>query len=403
MQKKLDHSNFVEELKKFKNTKINFLPIEHTNTRFVINFPWTNPNGITEEQKKLQEFLSLRSLTFKKNESEYYITGANTIIGVNSDFIIIVHESSSLSVLTTKSDYLYSLSYRQHFDFSLNAKTFDFRYNDNNRTNDRNELTLLFNFDDYNKHMKNIEFSLKKNNSIFIISNMGLTSIKFNDSDIVTTFKGTSYSNMVLDYDFNIKSVEINNKLKKTLEIDNMLPYTDIKGYSDLMSKIKESLKDKIDFLSLTKDLTLKFKGSEKEFERDLEFIKKITQNKERLFNVFSSDKEELLEVYNHYKNYDVFKYFETKETTLEYRITTLKEKLKLSEYEVDYDNYIEKHLLDKHLNILALFTINEENNNNFMNSEILNKYKKLNNEIKDVLSFNNEILSFIKPLRKMR
>lgn len=403
MQKKLDHSNFVEELKKFKNTKINFLPIEHTNTRFVINFPWTNPNDITEEQKKLQEFLSLRSLTFKKNESEYYITGANTIIGVNSDFIIIVHESSSLSVLTTKSDYLYSLSYRQHFDFSLNAKTFDFRYNDNNRTNDRNELTLLFNFDDYNKHMKNIEFSLKKNNSIFIISNMGLTSIKFNDSDIVTTFKGTSYSNMVLDYDFNIKSVEINNKLKKTLEIDNMLPYTDIKGYSDLMSKIKESLKDKIDFLSLTKDLTLKFKGSEKEFERDLEFIKKITQNKERLFNVFSSDKEELLEVYNHYKNYDVFKYFETKETTLEYRITTLKEKLKLSEYEVDYDNYIEKHLLDKHLNILALFTINEENNNNFMNSEILNKYKKLNNEIKDVLSFNNEILSFIKPLRKMR
>lgn len=403
MQKKLDHSNFVEELKKFKNTKINFLPIEHTNTRFVINFPWTNPNDITEEQKNLQEFLSLRSLTFKKNESEYYITGENTIIGVNSDFIIIVHESSSLSVLTTKSDYLYSLSYRQHFDFSLNAKTFDFRYNDNNRTNDRNELTLLFNFDDYNKHMKNIEFSLKKNNSIFIISNMGLTSIKFNDSDIVTTFKGTSYSNIVLDYDFNIKSVEINNKLKKTLEIDSMLPYTDIKGYSDLMSKIKESLKDKIDFLSLTKDLTLKFKGSEKEFERDLEFIKKITQNKERLFNVFSSDKEELLEVYNHYKNYDVFKYFETKETTLEYRITTLKEKLKLSEYEVDYDNYIEKHLLDKHLNILALFTINEENNNNFMNSEILNKYKKLNNEIKDVLSFNNEILSFIKPLRKMR
>lgn len=400
MLKKLDHNNFVEELKKLKTTKINFLPIEYTNTRFVINFPWTNPNDITEEQKKLQDFLYSRSLTFKKNESEYYITGENSIIGVNSDFIITTTGNSSVTVLTTKSDYLYYVGYNYYYDFNVNAKTFDFSYNKNNN---KKELKLLFNFDDYQKHMKNIEFSIKKNNSIFIISNMGLTSIKFNEYDIVTTFKGTSYSNMVLDYDFNIKSVDINNKLKKTLEIDNMLTYTDIKGYSDLMSKIKESLKDKIDFLSLTKDLTLKFKGSEKEFERDLEFIKRITKNKEKFLKIFYSDQDELLDLHNHYKNYDTFKYFETRKTTFEYRIATLKEKLKLSEYEFNYNNYIEQVTFDNYLNMLSFFIINEENNNKFMNSEMLNKYKKLNDEIQDVLSFNNEILSFIKPLRKMR
>lgn len=400
MLKKLDHNNFVEELKKFKKTKISFLPSEYDDTYFRINYPWLNPNKLQENEKKLQDFLYLKSLTLKKNEIEFYINVEKFIIGINSDFIILTNGNNKTSVLTTKSDYLYNFGYNHFYDFDINSKTFNFSINED--TGKKN-IKLLFNFDDYHKHMKDIEFSIKKKDIIFITSNMGLTSIQFKDSDIITTFKGTSYSNMVLDYDFNIKSVEINKKLKKTLEIDNILTYTDIKDYSDLMSKIKESLKDEFDFLSVTKDLNIKFKDSENKFNRDIEFIKKITNNKVQLLDILSSNQNELINFYDYYSNYNSFKYFKTRETTLRYRIEILKERLHLSEYEFNHNVYLDQVTFDNYLHILCFFTINEETNNNFMNSEILNKYKKLNDEIQDVLSFNNEILSFIKPLRKVR
>lgn len=381
MLKNLDSINFLEELKKF---NVNIFPENPDNYSFQSNSKWTQSHALTTGEKLEQSILIEESAKLKDNEVKYYISHDNELILVSANFIV-CKRWNFFEVMDNLCNQLYLFgSNGDSKEFYINNSNFNFQLDSKNKS----VFSFLFS-DTIDSQQKNISFTLKDNNSLSISSDsIGLSSIKFTPDEIKATFKGASYSSMVLDYNFNIKEVELSRSIKNKMELDKSIKYHDIKSYSELMMKIKESLKDNLDFYSMINDAKFKFKGSEQKFERDMLYIKALTQKRFEMIEIANNNELKLRDFYNYYNNNSYlmtlsFSFIENEEIRRELILNTC-----LSEY---------TYTKDRNTNNLLLLILDGKNDNKFVNSEMLNRYKDINNKILELMKFNRELISLKK------
>lgn len=381
MLKNLDSINYLEELEKF---NVKSFPESPDNYRFQSNSKWTQSRVLTKEEKLEQSILIDESAKLKGNEVKYYISHDNELIFVSSDFIV-CKRWNFFEVMDNLCNQLYFFGTSGHCkDFYINDSNLKFQLDSKNKA----VFSFLFS-ETINSQQRNISFSLKDKNSVSIYSDaIGLSSIKFTPDTIKAKFKGSSYSSMVLDYNFNIKEVELSRSVKTPMELDKSIKYHDIKNYTELMMKIKESLKDNLDLYSIINDAKFKFKGSEQKFERDISYIKEITAKRFEMSQIVEKNDSILKDFINYYNQHSYF-------ATLDFSGLERQEIRK----EIINNSILSKYTdhKDKYSNNLLLLILNEKNDNGFMNSDLLNRYKDISNKVLDLMRFNKEIISLKK------
>lgn len=381
MLKNLDSINYLEELKKF---NVKSFPESPDNYRFQSNSKWTQSRALTKEEKLEQAILIEESAKLKGNEVRYYISHDNELIFVSSDFIV-CKRWNFFEVMDNLCNQLYF--------FGTNGNCTDFYINNSNvkfQLDSKNKAVFSFLFSEtINSQERKISFSLKDKNSFSIYSDsIGLSSIKFTPDTIKAKFKGSSYSSMVLDYNFNIKEVELSRSVKAIMDLDKSIKYHDIKNYTELMTKIKESLKDNLDLYSLINDVKFKFKGSEQKFERDISYIKELTAKRFEMSQIVEKNDSTLKDFFNYYNQHS-------------YLITLDFSGLERQEIRKDIINnsILSKYTdhKDKYSNNLLFLILNEKNDDSFMKSDMLNRYKDINNKVLNLMRFNKELISLKK------
>lgn len=378
--------DFIQEIKKF---GVKSFPKNIEVFSFPINSDFSLKSDLTEGEKAVQKILYEESLTLKSGQVSIYNCNERELIFVSSDFIVCQH-LGTFEVMDIFCNTLYSFGghffssdeyfylKNRHFSFELDSK---------------NKPIYSFSFSDHTVFpYKNISFTLKNNNTFGISSDaLNLTSIKFEEDKILTTFKSSAYSSIVFDYDFNIKEVDLNKSIKQKLGLEKNKKYYDLKSYSELIEKIRESLKEEFDFYSLINDSKFKLKGSEAKFERDFLYIKELTAKRFQMTGLVEENHSKLMDFYNFFKKNLYLKTLDCSVPTSEDgRIELIKDTV-LSKYK------IEKKYLD---NILLLLILNQKNNNNFMTTEILENYKDFSKGSSEIMDFNKKLIS-LKNLNK--
>lgn len=387
----MSKTNFMDELKAF---NVKEKPSEFKNAYIKINFESEEP--LTEEDIKVLDYLKTATSKLKSDETEFYVLSNGFLdpmfFCISSDFIMSI-AGSVFYVLDTSLNYLYDFGYNFSTFFEIKNDNFNFTPA---QENEKERFSISY-CDRSKKNSKRIDFKLKNENTISISSSaLGLTSITFNEDEIITTFKGTPYSTIILDFDFNIKTVDLNKTLKQDFDLKNTKKYHDIKNYNDLMNKIKESLSDEIELHALLFDKKFQFKGSENKFKRDLSYIKEITNNRKEMFDIFLSDRQDLKDIYEYYNPYtNIIRYYLLDHQTKEDKIEYLKSHPIFSKYEVTLETDENGIILSTYYhNILELLHVIKKNNCNFMNNDFINKYKKINEKISSTLKFNKNIIN---------
>lgn len=384
--KSIQKEDFIQEIKQF---GVKSFPENIEIFSFPINSEFNREKNLTENEKTVQKILYDESLTLESGQVSIYNCNEREILFVSSDFIV-CQNYGVFEVMDVFCNTLYSFGCNpsgtsdqfylrnRHFSFELDLK---------------NKPIYSFIFYDHTDFpYKNVTFSLKNNNKFNVSSDsLNLTSITFEEDKILTTFKSSAYSSIVFDYDFNIKEVELNKSIKQHLGLEKNKKYYDLKNYSELIEKIKESLKEEFDFYSLINDSKFKLKGSEQKFERDFLYVKELTAKRFQMNNLVEQNHSKLMDFYNFYKKNLYLKTLDCSVPNSEDgRIELIKDTV-LSKYK------IEKKYLD---NILLLLILNQKNNNNFMNNEILESYKDFSNESSEIMVFNKKLIS-LKNLNK--
>lgn len=397
MLKTLASVSFLEEIKHF-NTKR--FPEEYSNVSLPINYPWNFGSEKNKEQLSLQNYLKECSTKLSSDEVEFYVIPVSNFsniefLAVSSEFIVEITQDQ-FNVLDTSCNYLYSFGQILGSPFTIEDKNFSFSKSFNS---EKMDLTLLYNNYDKN-YMRAIEFTNKKKDTISISSPaLGLTSVKFEENEIIATFKGTFYSRLILDYNFNLKFLDLNKSLKTEFGINNILNFENVKNHSDLIKSFENKFKDQIEIFTLINDSKLKIKGSEQKFDRDLAYIKAITERKDIIFDIFSSEKTDLNDFYQYYKLYsEIIREYLSNQKTPEDKLNYLNEHPIFSKYEkiigIDKNNHL---IRTRYHNILEFLYQNKENNNKFINNDMLRSYKRMSKECEGVLDFNNNLISLKK------
>lgn len=393
MLKTLASVSFLEEIKQF-NTKR--FPEEYKNLSLPINYPWHFGSEKNKEELNLQNYLKECSKKLSHDEVEFYVIPFSNFsniefLAVSSEFIIeITHDQ--FNVLDTSCNYLYSFGQILDSPFTIEDKNFNFSKSFNS---EKMGLTLLYNNYDKN-YMRAIEFTNKKNNTISISSPaLSLTSVRFEENEITATFKGTFYSRLILDYNFNLKFLELNKSLKTEFGINNVLNFDNVKNHSDLIKSFETTFKDQIEIFTLINDSKLKIKGSEQKFNRDLAYIKALTERKDSIFNIFSSEHTDLKEFYTYYKNYSgIIREYLSEHNTNEDKINYLNNHPIFSKYEKIFGIDKNKNLIrTRYHNILEFLYQNKESNNKFINNNMLRSYERISKECESILDFNKDLI----------
>lgn len=383
----IQKEDFIQEIKQFgvksfpENIEVFSLPI---------NSDFNRGRNLTEDEKTVQKTLYDESLTLESGQVSIYNCNERELIFVSSDFIV-CQNYGVFEVMDVFCNTLYSFGCNpsgisdqfylrnRHFSFELDLK---------------NKPVYSFIFYDHTDFpYKNVTFTLKNKNKINISSDsLNLTSLTFEKDNILATFKSSAYSSIVFDYEFNIKEVELNKSIKQHLGLEKNKKYYDLKNYSELIEKIKESLTEEFDLYSLINDSKFKLKGSEKKFERDFLYVKELTTKRFQMNKIVDENHLKIMEFYDFYKKNLYLKTLDCSVPNSEDGRTDLIKDTVLSKYK------IEKKYFD---NILLLLILNEKNNGNFMNSKILESYKDFSNGSSEIMEFNKKLIS-LKNLNKI-
>lgn len=245
---------------------------------------------------------------------------------------------------------------------------------------------------------------------------VNLTSIFFGKDSITATFKSVFYSKIVFDYDFNIKEVEVSKNLLKKLNCNPKLKnsdiqdhkYYNIKNYDDLISKIKTTFSDNLDFYSLINDSNYKFKETENKFNRDLNYLRILTEKRQEIFNFEKEQVEKMQHLVNYFKNFiSPFVLIEPlfSHDNLNEHLTT-----RYSEDQVylinKYKNPVgEQYSINERLSniertnqinfykMLSFLDYNKQNNIELFNFKVINDFKNLQKDVQRFMNFNTEAI----------
>lgn len=292
--------------------------------------------------------------------------------------------------------------------FSLYTVMFDFFSSIKNK---KNEQKLIFKYPTFS-NSSGITVSGQENTLKVSHTAVNLTSLKFEKDNIIATFKGTSYSKMILDYEYNIKEIQLSKNLVKTLNIESENRYYNIKDYDDLTKKIKLSLGEKLDLYSLTHDSNYKFKDIENKFNRDLSYLKILTEKRSEFFLMQNNQIEKINYISNYFKNFlspIIFNTYLDSNSTLSKKLINSYSKAQIDLIK-NYDNpFLEKYFINdkrdhfeitsqkNYYKILSFLDYNKKNNIKLFNLENILLYKEIQDELKDFMSFNNEELKITK------
>lgn len=385
-------SDFLEEIKQF-NVKI--VPKVYARTIFHGNSFFER--NLSQNEVDFKNYLKSICSNLNLNESCFMIRSVSDGISlfIISKNFIIDYSYYSFNVHDSYCNYLYSFN-SSRYDQTLTISNNNFIIREKNN---KASLEILHKSNDSNR--KDFYFKMKNDTTLSLKSHLNVTSIKFNKDDIFVTFKGTSYSSMSLDYNYNIKEVTLNKNLKSKLNINEDIKYYNIKNYSDLIDKIKVSLNEHLDLFNLMNDFKLELKDKNKKFDQNISYVKEIVKNKDLIFSTLSENKNFFKTFYHHYNNYtktlnnyltdesignnEPEKYFENHPILSKYKFMK-------SHPIVNYSFY----------NYISFFYNNKINNNDFINDNILNLYKKIDNDVINALKFHDDLYSKKTKLKKM-
>lgn len=374
MKIKLDEISFMNEINIL---NINYFPKECDEQYFSSKDFWNAHHDIPYKQKIMFNTLEKSSLSLKKNEEQLFFHYNNSALSGYSIFIV-----SSSYIIQIKAYALLFMDNQCNFLFGMKNNLIYNNYFDVEFSN-KKTIAPIISIKDYNFKIK-----IKSDNTFKIDSSLGLSALAFKHNQIDALFKSTSYSSMKLDYNYNILEVEINKNLKKKLNLDSNIKYTNIKDYDDLMSKINVSLEEGFDFYALLNDSKLKLNGTEAKFDRDFRYIKEITTRKDTIFQLKDLYTEKFILCYNYYKpfvdilNMDFFTNDYVSQNNLK---------------ETPFDSYlpadISKGLSDssKH-KLLALILLIKKNDIKFVDFDVLNVCKEITGDSKNIINFSREI-----------
>lgn len=344
------------------NLNINSIPFN--NTAFL--FPIKKINDeFNDEEIKLHNFFKNVSSSLSDKEVKYFSLDSTNYVSVSSDFIM-AFNYNGMCVMDNQCNFLTDISHevfyernKKHEAFEINNEFFKYKNKDSNPT---------FNFlHTYQKgsELQELEIKLKNINELeFVSKALSLTSIRFADDTIACDFKSSSFSTIIFDYDFNVKEITFNKDIQKYLNIDKFIKINKLDTVFNLVENLTEQLKDEFETYKLLTDNKFKIEFSEKKFERDISYIKVLTEKRNNLQS-FDNDKTSTLnDLYTHYK---------------EFATILGSANLKLEE---------------KPLNFIKL---NLENNNASMDSNFLNSLKSFDNKVKHFMSFSEDIFTLKK------
>lgn len=374
--------------------------------------------GVNELPKKPSNLNDLLKQEINKlnnqEESTFYVKNDvyNRIFIVSNRNVIELGDEY-LSVMDDKCNPMFYFSYEVFSDnYKLSDKNFEYLSYIKNK---ENKTKLLLKHEGLSSE---IQMEIEKNVVKIHNAPINLTSLTFESDKIIATFKGTSYAKITLDYNYKIQEVEIAKNLIQKLELDSTIKYYDVNNYEDLMNKIKKSLGDKLDFYSLVNDYNHKFKGTEERFNRDLEYIKEITKEKENIFSVNNEKREYLQKASEYYKEYLALlmltvpsEYFEarfSKETKKSIKEIN-KENIFFEKYNIDesidYESYDTAEKLKNEVKRYRNLTfLNHYKNNkiSFFNYDIIDLCKDINSEAENIMKFNTEAIKLKKTKNKI-
>lgn len=251
----------------------------------------------------MQEFKNIKDnekRTYIIHQPPYYsfplILTSKYLFLVNCDLDFVIYDNNleyffdlglnSINSLKTK-----KYSYNQEFYISDNYLNFYYKTSDNVYNKD----TFFFRID------KNVllKYTKDKNKKYSFIMNSSnpITSIKYNKNEIITYFRNSLYSSIIMDYNFNILDVKFHALVSKHNDFNTNVDMKNLKNYSDFIHRLKDSL----EIYKLTYDKDFKLKINEKKFNNHINFIKKFTKNKKTIDSGINS-------ILNSFLNVDLYR-----------------------------------------------------------------------------------------------
>lgn len=126
-------------------------------------------------------------------------------------------------------------------------------------------------------HESNIE--IQKGNN--------LKSISLRNNSFTVNFNNCTYKKIKFDYNFNIIEMDFSSVLKKKLNVDKIF---NINSYEDFINRMEEYL----NLYKLTTDKNYIIKTKEKEYLKQLDLIKLIIKNKDKILELSDKLKKEI-------------------------------------------------------------------------------------------------------------
>lgn len=280
----------IYELLKDNASKFDLLTFPEGNITFDFHLKGIN---------KTKEFDTYFSSEFKKiasDQTKIYVTKNDEDVDINlyimsQDYLVRLKAVNTFQIFNKNLDY-------------IGAYSLDTYSNKSHKIQPESCSISLFNSEkiNYSCHMNESSFKIRTNEDLSIIKtsrdsednviqlqgtgNNQITSVQYNEENIIVKFKGSFYQKLILDYEFNILEIDFHSKIKSKLNIGT--PLLNIKSYEDLMKSSSEHF----EFYSLINDSNFPIKLKEHDFQKHLSIIKEITSNKNDIFELLSLSEE---------------------------------------------------------------------------------------------------------------
>lgn len=378
MSNTLTEENFFKEIEKL---KIPVIRNPEGATETVTLYNSRGYENASPALKYLVDFLRNTSKSLKDNEEKMFITEKNKILYIISNSHILVLMNTHIQVLDNQCNSLFTFESEYPSNrFSLNNRNFYYSLPESKTVKTHKHLC-------FSNDGRNVQFLLTNNKITVSASGLNLTSLQFNEKNVFATFSGLPYASLKLDYDFNVKEIDLNKKIKDHLEINKSIicknPKTNTQR--DIFNEIKESLNNTLEFYSLVEDYKIPLSGSDKKSDRDFSYIKEITSKKDKFLNVFEDNQDSLNTIKNFYKDFTL--------THEKYNTNPKYFKLGLNADEILKKYELEAFTKNRQLYVLSFILLKNELKAPLINKDILNSYEKMNNEIIELMKFNQAML----------
>lgn len=270
-------------------------------------FNYTVPNF--SEYPKLKEFFDSEMNNIALGERKTYIIHGNKkpsyFFILTSEYLFYLSVSYNVIVYDNQLNYFFSHGfytnaysksklYKDNQRFFAEDQEMHFYYDNNDELYDKDTIRLRVNKNSFLEQHRN---KVKDNKcSFFMNSTTPLTSIEYTNDTIISSFKSSLYSHIIMDYDFNILDMKFHKLVSKVNNFDTDINTKDIKDYNDLMKRFEDSL----DMYKLVNDKSFKMKINEKKFNAHIDFIKKFTLNKKTI----TAETHDMLDSFLHFEEY---------------------------------------------------------------------------------------------------